>query len=143
MQEHSSCKNKFLFYPSCQNVTIPQHVDQKRVKDVTHNSTTRTKNLCCHSCWLLLLSAALSALPNPSAGASASCRSITPILFGWLLCYCPVASLCLSAGASTSCRAFHLLVCVASIVMPVASASLPLSSRLCISLHCFISFWFG
>ncbi len=43
MQELCSCKNKFLFYPSCQNVTIPQHVDQKRVKDVTHNNTTCNK----------------------------------------------------------------------------------------------------
>ncbi len=43
MQELCSCKNKFLFNPSSQNVTTPQHVDQKRVKDVTHNNTTCNK----------------------------------------------------------------------------------------------------
>jgi hypothetical protein len=36
-----------------------------------------------------LLYAALSALPNPSAGASTFCRAIAPHLFSWLSC-CPV-----------------------------------------------------
>ncbi len=78
-----------------------------------------TKNLCCRSCWPLLLSAALSAFPNPSAGASASCRSIAPLLVGWLLC-CPVAFLRLLVSGSPSCQALHLLVVAwRCIVMPV------------------------
>jgi hypothetical protein len=36
-----------------------------------------------------LLYAALSALPNPSAGSSTFCRAIAPHLFSWLSC-CPV-----------------------------------------------------
>jgi hypothetical protein len=87
---------------------------------MSHTTTQpTTKNLCCCSRWLLLLSAALYALPNPSAGTSASCHSIAPLLFGWLLCF-PVASLCLSAGGSTSYRALRLLVVAwHHIVMPV------------------------
>jgi hypothetical protein len=52
------CRNyvpakKNLLYPSHQNVTIPQHVDQKQVKDVVHHNTTRNKES-----WLLLSLAA-------------------------------------------------------------------------------------
>jgi hypothetical protein len=78
-----------------------------------------TKNLCCCSHRPLHLSAAHCTLPNPSAGTSTSCCSITPLLFGWLLC-CPVASLCLSAGNSTSCSTLRLLVIAwHHVVMPV------------------------
>ncbi len=91
----------------------------KRCHTQQHNPQPATKNLCCCSRWPLLLSAALSTLPNPSAGMSASCRSIAPLLFGWLLC-CPVASLCLSAGGSISCRTLCLLVVMwHRVLMPV------------------------
>ncbi len=51
-RNYDPAKTCILFNPSHQNVTIPQHVDQKQVKDVTHNNTTRNKES------LLLLSSA-------------------------------------------------------------------------------------
>ena len=91
---------------------------------MSHTTTQpATKNLCCRSHWPLLLSAALSSLPNPSAGVSASCCSSTPLLFGWLLC-CPVASLRLSAGAPASLHASPFVGC------RVASRRITLSGAL-------------
>jgi hypothetical protein len=108
-----------FFYPSRQNVSIPQHVDQKRVKHVTHNNTTRNKEC------LLPLSSAAPFICCPLRLAESFSWRIrlssfhAPLLFGWLLC-CLVASLRLSADGSTSCPTLRLLVVAwRCIVMPV------------------------
>jgi hypothetical protein len=144
LQELCSCKNKFLFYPSHQNVTIPQHVDQKRVKDVTHNNTTRNKE----SLLPLLLAAPLICCPLRLA-ESFSCHIQPSLLHRTHLVWLVVVLLPSDLHLPLS-RCLHLLShppfvgCrMASVLMPDSSASLPLSSRLCISLHCCTPLWFG
>jgi hypothetical protein len=52
-------KTSSFFTPPAKNLRIPQHVDQQRVKDVTHNNTTPNKE----SLLPLLLAAPLICCP--------------------------------------------------------------------------------
>ncbi len=139
-----SCKNKFLFYPSWQNITIPQHVDQKWVKDVTHNNITRNKKS------LLPLSSAAPLICCPLRLAeSFSWRVHLSLLNRTHLVWLVVVLLPGGLPLPLSRCLHHLLrppfvSCLAvSVLTPVALASLPLSSHLCISLHCCTPLWFG
>jgi hypothetical protein len=77
-----------------------------------------------------LLSATLSALPNPSANASTFFCAIAPHLFCWLLC-CPVASLRLSAGAPSSLHASPFVGCQVASRHIVWHLGLPSSASRC------------